>query len=472
MALERELRAADIDQLLDDMSTALEDGLIPARIFNDHDVHRCELDRVFSRSWLFVGHESEVPSPGDYCLRYLGLDPFVFVRGEDGQIRLLYDACRHRGTQICRAECGNASHFRCSYHGWTYKNTGELVGAPAFRDAYGGLDKSEWGLIQAPQLASVHGFVFACLDADAPSFDDYLGDMRWYLDLVWGLSDEGLEVIGEPQRYVIDANWKSGAENFAGDDYHTLFLHKSMYDIGAIQIPPRSNMYGYHVQAGNGHTMSFSIAPDADEPGPQFWGYPEEVVATFREANVGPEKFALARRSRVGIGTVFPNFSWLVVPQTDDARGGYPHTINLVRLWQPIGPDKTECWIWYLAWKGIPDELKERSYRAGIGTVSSSGIFEQDDIDPWQSIARTGRSDFARRIELKLNYQMGLPGIGTARPATDWAGPGLAYWPRYEEGIQRALFRRWLEFMTRGPYPECTPPSDGSSRNRGGANGR
>src|SRR5262249_24800044 len=148
---------ASIASLLADMGESLAAGLVPARIFNDPELHELELRRVFGRAWLFVGHESEIPHRGDYCLRYLGRDPFIFVRDEGGQVRVLFDGCRHRGTLVCRAERGNASHFRCSYHGWTYKNTGELVGMPKAREAYKGLDKSEWGLIPAPQVETVHG---------------------------------------------------------------------------------------------------------------------------------------------------------------------------------------------------------------------------------------------------------------------------------------------------------------------------
>src|SRR5690606_27107917 len=130
--------------------------------------------------------------------------------------------CRHRGALVCRADRGNASHFRCPYHGWTYKNTGEMAGAPFFKPAYGGsLEREHWGLHQAPRVESFHGFVFASLDPDAPSLDEYLGPMRWYLDAIWGPARDGWEVIGDPQRFLVPADWKAAADNFSGDDYHT-----------------------------------------------------------------------------------------------------------------------------------------------------------------------------------------------------------------------------------------------------------
>ena len=234
-----------VDDVVERVADALEGGTVPAVIYNDARIHQAELERIFSRAWVFVGHESEIPHPGDYCLRYIADSAFIFVRDEAGAVHLFFDACRHRGTQLCRADIGNASHFRCPYHGWVYRNDGKLAGIPAITSAYKGFDRTGWGLIPAPHVESIHGLVFASLDPGAPPLDEYLGEMRWYLDLVFGLGK--LRVVGEPQVWSIKANWKIGAENFAGDDYHTITLHKSMYDIGVIPVSPNVNMYGHHV---------------------------------------------------------------------------------------------------------------------------------------------------------------------------------------------------------------------------------
>jgi phenylpropionate dioxygenase-like ring-hydroxylating dioxygenase large terminal subunit len=445
---------------LQGMRESLDKGLLPVTIFNDDEIYRLERERVFGRAWCFVGHESEIPSPGDYVQRYVGEDPFVLVRGEDGRVRVLFDACRHRGALVCRSERGNAAHFRCAYHGWVYKNTGELVGAPAFKEVYSTLDRKEWGLLSAAGVDSVHGFIFATLDQEAPSLDEYLGNMRWYMDLHWGLLDDGWEVVGEPQRWIMDANWKSAAENFAGDDYHTLYLHKSMYEVGAVGVPARANMFGYHIQIGNGHNMSFSIAPDPDDPGPRFWGYPPEVVEMFRRDRVSEAQWDLARRSRVSVGTIFPNFSFLQIPLTNSPRDTEPQGLLTVRVWQPKGPGRMEPWVWFLVPKGCSEEFRTLSYRAAMGTFSSSGIYEQDDAEPWLSIARTGATAFARQVDMRLNLQMGLPGTGPVAPVPDFPGPGVAYWPRYDEGVQRSFYRRWHTFMTDSSYPPTAHATD------------
>jgi hypothetical protein len=217
-------------------------------------------------------------------------------------------------------------------------------------------------------------------------------------------------------------------------------------------------MFGYHIRAGNGHTLSCSIAPDPDDPGPKFWGAPEEVVKLFDPGNVTAEQFEFARRSRISVGTVFPNLSFLANPISPDPKKIAPVTFITLRLWQPRGPASMEVWSWVIVWRGISEELKRLCYRAGVCTFSSSGTFEQDDAEPWQSIARTAGTVFVRKNKLAFNYQMGLDGIGSSRVASDFPGPGVAYWPRYEEGVQRSLYRRWLDFMTSETYPANAPP--------------
>jgi phenylpropionate dioxygenase-like ring-hydroxylating dioxygenase large terminal subunit len=428
-----------------------DDSLLPAQIFNDADVHAQELSRVFGRAWVYVGHESEISEPGDYVLRYIGEEPFVFVQSDDSKVRLLFDACRHRGTQVCRAEKGNASHFRCPYHGWTYKNTGELVGMPAARATADGLDRKAWGLIEAPRLERFHGLYFACLDDSAPPLSDYLGGMAYYLEMLFELIDD-LDVVAEPHRWVIDGNWKLGAENFIGDDYHAVFLHRSMFEIGAIKRPPSENIIGHHISTGNGHGLSIGVGPDPSEGA--FWGFPKEVSAAFRPDLLDAEgQSDLARRCRGGGGNVFPNMSFMAFKATGSPQDLDPTAFVNLRLWQPHGPAAFELWSWVLAPKSAPREFREASYRACMSTFSTSGVFEQDDTVPWRTITRTAGGSFARTIGLSFNYQMGST-VGTAERERDWPGPGWASSHVYEETVQKAFYRRWLDFMLEADYPK------------------
>ena len=214
-------------------------GMIPAHIYNDDELFAREKERLFSRAWMFVGHESEIPHDGDYVVRRVLDDSFILTRDSAGTIRAMFNMCLHRGMQVCRAEMGNASNFRCPYHGWSYRNDGRLTGLPFHREAYGGdegLPKDRQTLLPAPNFASYNGLLFINMDPNAEPLDDYLGDFKFYLDFYTKQSTGGVELRG-PQRWRIKANWKIGAENFAGDMYHTPHTHASIVDIGLFREP-------------------------------------------------------------------------------------------------------------------------------------------------------------------------------------------------------------------------------------------
>src|SRR3954452_23160614 len=171
----------DLQQVLADVRR----GMVPAFVYSDGEIFELEKRRVFGRAWMFLAHESEIPEPGDYVVRRIVDDSFIVVRDEDGRVRVLFNMCVHRGMQVCRSELGNASHFRCPYHAWTYKNTGELAGVPFHRDAYGGeggVERKGTTLIPAPRKDIRNGMIFASLAPEGPSLDDYLGDFAFFLD--------------------------------------------------------------------------------------------------------------------------------------------------------------------------------------------------------------------------------------------------------------------------------------------------
>ena len=256
---------SDIQQLIAAGQEGLARGRMPAGLVANAELHALEAERVFGRCWQFLAHETEVPQAGDYVVRYLGGGSIIVVRGEDGEVRAMANSCRHRGTLLCRTEMGNTSHFRCPYHGWTYRNTGALAGVPAQEEVYGvEMDKNEWSLTQVPRLENYGGLIFGCLDENAPPLADYLGDMTWYLDLISKKTQGGLEVRGEPQRWIIDSNWKLGADNFVGDAYHTLMTHRSAVELGLAPPDPKFASEPAHISLSNGHGLGVLGVP----PGP------------------------------------------------------------------------------------------------------------------------------------------------------------------------------------------------------------
>ena len=134
-----------------DMAT----GQISREIFVNEAIYAEELERVFARAWLFVGHESQIPNPGDFFVSCMGEESVLLCRDRANQIHVFLNSCRHRGMKVCRYDEGNAAVLTCPYHGWSYSTDGKLVGVPYFREAcHGTLDRSRWGLSRWRNCAS------------------------------------------------------------------------------------------------------------------------------------------------------------------------------------------------------------------------------------------------------------------------------------------------------------------------------
>ncbi|MGE4409919.1 MAG: ring-hydroxylating oxygenase subunit alpha [Sphingomonadales bacterium] len=444
-----------VDRLMQDLAEGVGKGEIPASIFSNERVYKRELRQVFGRCWVYMAHESEIPNPGDFVVRKIGEDDFIVARDTDGGVNVMLNACSHRGVQLCRSDSGNAQQFRCLYHGWTFATDGKLRGAPVWKKSAGTMCKEANGLVHAAQVGIHQGLIFATLDKSAPPLTEYLGGIGWYLDLIFGLNEHGVEVVGPPQRFVIPADWKSPAENGAGDDFHLVTLHRSASVLGAFPVNPVENMKGYHVQAAPGHSLSLSMAMSEEDPGPRFIGFPEELIETFNTSSITEDQLQASRMARVVVGNVFPNLTFIALPVSEDSSKP-PVAAITVRVWQPKGPDHVEVWNWFFVYKNATPEQKQRSYSAGLGTFSMAGLFEMDDSEPWATISKTGSSVAAELLDFKLNYQRGLPGIGEAELVESFPGPGVVYTPRYEEGVQRNLYKFYAGLMqsTPGEWPD------------------
>jgi phenylpropionate dioxygenase-like ring-hydroxylating dioxygenase large terminal subunit len=435
----------------------LEEGRLPLRVYNDAEIYQLEQEYVFGDNWVFVGHETEIPEPGDYVRRYIGEDPFIFVRDEDGETNVLFDSCRHRGSKVCRAEKGNTSHFRCPYHGWTYKNNGELAAVPQMQDAYEGMDLSEWGLLEPPKVAEYRGLVFASLSEEVPDFDEYMGEFKWYLDIHFGLTEGGMVAVGDPFRYRINSNWKVGAENFAGDGYHTHTTHRSAVDTfvekewsweGGRDYQFISDIPGHH-----NYTTLMGLFQKEDIEA--YWGYPEEVTDHLNTDELDEDQLDIARRSAIHVGTLFPNLS--IHHQTATPPGEGPRGFLSLRKWIPKGPDEMEVLNIILAPAEASEETRKSIHNAAVYTFGPSGNFDQDDVAVWSGIVDSAGGVFAKKNDIDLNYKMGMDGIGRAEPDPDWPGPGYSS-QTIHEGYSRTFHGNWANEMRRAAADAETDP--------------
>ena len=437
-------------------SVDVDAGSISREIFVNEDIYRQEQEQVFAKSWLFVGHESQISKPGDYFVSSMGEESVILCRDREGLPHVFLNSCTHRGMKVCRYDEGNSPVFSCPYHGWSFATDGKLVGVPYYKDAYKEtLDKSKWGLPEAPQMYIYKRSIWATWDKNAPQFLDYLGDMKMFLDLALDGRDGsagGSEILGGVQKWTMPSNWKFAAENFAGDGYHNI-SHRSV-DMVGIGPSGRNRRDDNEYSSGKrlnvsfpdlGHAAVVDLLP-TDGPAVTTYTNTQVVQEYFREQEAKRRESLTGRPNLIGmVGTVFPNMSYL-------AR--QPRSIA---MWHPRGPNNTEAWRWFLIDKNTPEEVKEVLRHYYIRYSGPGGMTEQDDMENWNYAHNASKGTIARRTP--YNYEMG---IGYARKDTGL--PGVVT-QRISEENQRGFYRRWAAMMDSNSWNDLAPVTQRNGHN-------
>ena len=110
-----------------DLSTCVEPDRVRKEVYTDPQIFDLEMERIHERYWIYCGHESQVPEPGDFVTSRMGTESVLLTRDSEGALHVLLNSCRHRGMKVCRYDEGNTLSFTCPYHGWSYSTDGTLV---------------------------------------------------------------------------------------------------------------------------------------------------------------------------------------------------------------------------------------------------------------------------------------------------------------------------------------------------------
>ena len=354
-------------------SGSLVDGpRVHGSVYRNPDIFQRELERIWYKVWVYVGHESEVPNAGDFVRRQIGLQPVLMVRGDDGKVRVFYNRCRHRANLVCLTETGNAEKFVCPYHAWSYANTGELL-EPTFDEGYNyDLDKSRFPLVEVARQDSYRGLMFASVAPEGITLTEHLGPVSEFIDMFMGLSPEGeITLDAGCQKVRYKGNWKYMPENSMEGDYHGPFIHKIAFelysrssglDVSALheeEIPDviRSLPGGHMVEDYRG-------APLFKRPGEPS-GARKEYAAKMIEHH--GEKLATQMMGTMApLLFVFPNMMYVMTH---------------IRTVQPVSVGETNSYYYPVMLKGVPGEINAARLSDHQFMFGSAGFVSPDDVE-------------------------------------------------------------------------------------------
>jgi Rieske 2Fe-2S family protein len=164
-------------ELLHDLDKRRRGHTLPRRFYTDPAFYQVELETLFYREWLFVGHDCELKQPGDFITLQIGNYPIIVVRARDGAIRAFHNSCRHRGSRICSTAKGSVVRLVCPYHNWSYDLDGRLLFA---RDMGKSFDAKQYGL-KPVHCESIAGYIWLCLAPKAPDLATFRDKIEPYL---------------------------------------------------------------------------------------------------------------------------------------------------------------------------------------------------------------------------------------------------------------------------------------------------
>lgn len=396
------------------------------RVFNSAEVFELEKQQILSKSWLYLGHESEVENKNDYVARQILDSSIIFTRGRDNVVRAFYNTCTHRGAQLCRDNAGNRKNYSCPYHGWVFGNDGVLktrnapYGYPENAD-----DDGAYNLKAVPRLEQRSGFYFINFDPNACSLDEFLGAAGDRIDMLADHSPEGLEVIQGCHEYSINANYKLLCEN-SYDGYHLMPTHESYFEYqksmmqGTEPRPPGGAAYSLK----NGHaTVETDV--QAGRPVAQWlpiWGEKIKQLIDERrvelDSRLGTERaYTIAETHRLMV--IFPN---TVMNDQQSIQ---------IRSILPISHDKMITRAWLLGPKNEDPALRKIRLQGALSFLGPGGFATPDDIEMLEQAQRGYQTGGVEWNDLSKGFR---PEENTLHDQDEWNNEIhlRSFWVQYD----------------------------------------
>lgn len=335
-------------------------------VYVDPEIFELEMERLWARTWIYVGHASQAPNPGDYITCTIANEPVLMVRQDDNSIRVLRNRCAHKGAKVVSGWSGNTGRFfRCPYHAWSFRTDGAIAAIPrpqGYQDT--GFDQCEGAQgLSVVSSKDYRGFVFARLSEDGPDFQAYFGESLSSIDYMADRSPEGeMEVAGGVVRFAHDSHWKMFIENL-NDLMHPPAAHAS--SAGTAKAlwgdqpanTPKPMSIGQLVPFVESLDFFDGMGVRVFENGHSFTGTNFSIHSSYAavpEYTDMMEQTYGAERAQDILTTVRHN---TVYYPSLTIKGA----IQTIRVVRPIAVNKTVIESWSFRLKGAPDTFLKRN---------------------------------------------------------------------------------------------------------------
>ena len=406
----------------------VQDALVDPSLYTDPQIFEAEMERIFSQTWIWVAHVSELPKPGDFRSTFVGRNPVIVVRDRQQNIHVLENRCRHRGATVCEKTRGNATGFTCPYHSWSYGLDGKLRGLP-YADGYEDvIEKSDLPL-KSLKVGVYGGMIFASYNQDVEPLEDFLGNARHWIDLFMK-QGAGFPVKTQGEhKFSFKGNWKIQLENTT-DGYHFPVVHKTF-----LQSVDARNL-GHavvHDRRGIDHAIA-GQRPQRDGDGARarrsrYRRRHRAIAGALRATSpkhwredYPPEQVRRIVRSLHGAGfnlNLFPNVAM---------------SMSFFRVLRPVAVDETEIRHVALGMDGGPEIANRERLRIHEHFQGPFGFGSPDDAEAWERVqagAHAGR-DVPILVNRGLNREWQDQNGDKVSHSTDETGMREAYamWKR------------------------------------------
>ena len=420
---------------------------VNSEVFTDQELFDLELKFIFEKSWAFLGFESQMAQLHDYISTAIGRVPVLVMRDAQGMLGGFLNMCRHKGTVLCREESGNRKRITCPYHGWAYDSGGTII---HIKDRNAGLygeafQSANHNLVPLGRIESYKGLIFGSLNTQVPPLSEFLGELRFFLDLALEQGAHGIECLPGRIQYTFDANWKMQLDNGL-DSYHLTSTHTSF-----MQVVRRRD----DLQTGNVDARQFDWNKRREQQGGAYaFEYGHSLVWFDQPEPHKRPLFASMDEVRQRVGeqtahwmlklrnmTVFPNL------QIADSSS------LILRTFRPLAVDKTEMRIYCLAPIGEPAGVRAWRLRQFEDFFNVTGLATPDDTTLYED-AQAGFA--ARRGTWLQGHERGITALSSgpdARARELGVNPLTSLSCRFDvqpETVFQPVYREWARLMQAG----------------------